>query len=207
MRWLWLVIALAGCRQVLGFDEPLPSGGGGVVDARTDGRAGFVDGPSAPIAGLAMYVENGVALWTNDQPPDIAWAQTNPALAMKDLWTGDGPDVTTLVFSGEIDPSQPFSIWMEGQVNLPQGQQQVQMTAADYGFFDLELVPNSGQFQQVVSSRGSMMQMRGISVQAAGWYRVRVGWASQPASGSFQVLHQDQNDPSIAAFNVTNLRH
>jgi hypothetical protein len=204
MRWLWLVIALAGCRQVFGIDEPLP-GGGVATDARVDSRSN--DAPPALMTGLAMYVESGVALWTNDQPPDVAWAQTNPALATKQVWTGDGPDVATLVFSGAIDPQTPFTVWMEGQVNLPQGQQQVQMSAADYGFFDLELTPNSGQFQQVVSSRNAMTQMKGISVQAAGWYRVRVGWASQPASASFKVLHQDLNDPSVVAFNVTDLRH
>ena len=206
MRWLWLVIGLAGCRQVFGIDEPLSGGSGLAVDARADGH-GSIDGPSAPTTGLAMYVENGVTLWTNDQPPDVAWAQTNPALAMKDVWTGMGPDITTLVFSGEVDPSHPFSLWMEGQVNLPQGQQQLQMTATDFAFCDVETQPNSGTFQEVVSSRNGMMQMRGFTAQTAAWYRVRIGWAATPTTADFQLLHSGQNDPTLVAFDMTNLRH
>ena len=207
MRRLWLVILLVGCRQVFGIDEPF-LGNGGLPDARTDGHAVGNDGPAVPVAGLAMYVEGGVALWMNDQPPDVAWAQTNPALAKTDVWTGQGPSFEQLVFNGELDPQQQaFSVWMEGQINLAQGQQTIQMTASDYAFFDVELAPNGGAFQEVVSSRNDMMQMRSFSVQAAGWYRVRIGWASATTTADFSVLHSGGNMPSTVAFDVTNLRH
>ncbi|MEP6859257.1 MAG: hypothetical protein ABJE66_01470 [Deltaproteobacteria bacterium] len=62
--WIAGLIALAGCRQVFGIDEPLPDFGL-ITDARTDGHGRFVDGPAALMPGLAMHVENGVALWTN----------------------------------------------------------------------------------------------------------------------------------------------
>jgi hypothetical protein len=38
---------------------------------------------------------------------------------------------------------------MEGQVYARQGRRQLQVKAADYAFFDVELVPNSGSFQVV----------------------------------------------------------
>jgi hypothetical protein len=123
------------------------------------------------------------------------------------VWTGDGPDLGTLVFSGDIDGQHSFSVWMEGQVNVPAGTQMLQVKAADYAFFDVELVPNSGSFQQVVSARNDMVQMRSISVPQAGWYRVRVGWASSPASADFEVLHEGSTDPSLVPFTATNLRH
>lgn len=205
--WIAGLIALAGCRQVFGIDEPLAGGSGLVADARSDGHAGFVDGPGVQIPGLAMYVENGVALWTNDQPPDVAWALTDPAAAKAEVWTGQGPSLGDLVFGGDIDGQHSFSVWMEGQVYAPQGQQQLQITAADYAFFDVELAPDSGSYQEIVSARNDMMQMRSINVPIAGWYRVRVGWASAPASADFSVLHEGTTDPSIVPFNTTNLRH
>jgi hypothetical protein len=192
---------------VFGIDEPLPGGSGQVTDARIDGHDAVVDGPATLMPGLLMHVESGVALWTNDQPPEVAWAQTNDAVAKADVWTGAGPDVANLVFSGEIDTQNPFSVWMEGQVYAPQGTQQLQIKAADYAFFDVELVPNSGSFQQIVSARNDNLQMRSIAVPAAGWYRVRVGWASSPATADFSVLHEGPPDPSFVAFTTTSLRH
>lgn len=208
MRRAWLVtLALAGCRQVFGIDEPLPSGGGQSADARNaDGHGiSFDSAPSSP--GLAMYVEDGASLWTNDQPPDIAWQQTNNALAKPSVWTGVDPTLGDLVFGGLIDGQRSFSVWMEGQVLVPQGMEQVQLTAADYAFVDLETVPYTGQFQHVVTGRNGNPQTKTLSTPLPGWLRVRIGWTTTPTTATFDLVHADGNMSGLMLFTAANLRH
>jgi len=122
MRRAWFVIvALAGCRQVFGIDEPLPGGGNPGIDAaRSDGRGILFDG-AMQMPGLAMYVQDGASLWVNDQPPDLAWQQTNNMLAKASVWTGADPMLGDLLIEGLIDGQHPFSVWMEGQISAVKG--------------------------------------------------------------------------------------
>src|ERR1700733_11132999 len=114
--WIAGLLALTGCRQVFGIDEPLATGGNGGADAaRSDGHAIGFDAQAMFMPGLAMYVENGATLWMNDQPPDIAWQATDTTLAKASVWTGSDLNLGELVFGGLIDGQHPFSVWMEGQ--------------------------------------------------------------------------------------------
>lgn len=211
MRRVWLVLALAmtptGCRQVFGIDEPLPGGGNPGIDAaRSDGRAMLYDGaPQMP--GLAMYVEDGASLWVNDEPPDVAWQQTNDALARAIVWTGEDLTLVALVNDGVIGGQKPFSVWMEGEVLIPQGMEQLQLAAADYAFVDIETVPFTGQFQHAVTCRNGNAQTKTFSAPLPGWLRVRIGWSATPQTAKYSVLHADGNNPGLAAFDATNLRH
>src|SRR3569832_1229248 len=114
MRRVWFVIlALAGCRQVFGIDEPLPGGGNPGGDAaRSDGRAILFDG-AMQMPGLAMYVQDGASLWVNDEPPDLAWQQTNNKHTKTSKRTNAKPKQGELLIEGLIDGQHPFSVWME----------------------------------------------------------------------------------------------
>lgn len=208
MRRAWLVIlALAGCRQVFGIDEPLPGGGNAGLDApRSDGRGILFDG-AVQMPGLAMYVQDGASLWMNDEPPDVAWAQTDNALAKESVWTGEDPTLGELVLGGLIDGQKPFSVWMEGQVLVPQGMEQVQLAAADYAFVDVETVPFTGQFQHVVTCRNGNPQTKSFSAPLPGWLRVRIGWSATAQTAELSVKHADGSNPSLKPFTATDLRH
>jgi len=208
MRRAWFVmLALVGCRQVFGIDEPLPTGGGGnSTDAQrfTDGHAIFFDsGPT--MSGLAMYVEDGATLWTNDQSPDAAWQQTNNALGKPDTWGGADLTVGELAFDGVIDGQHPFSLWMEGEILVSQQTEQIQIVAADYAFFDVATFP--GAYQRVVSSRNGMMQSKSFNVALPGWYSVRIGWATTPATAELHIVQGGGNGPQLSLFDATTLRH
>jgi hypothetical protein len=211
MQRAWLMtlalVAPIGCRQVFGIDEPLPGGGAANIDARTGDARAFADG-GGYMPGLAMYVEDGATLWTNDEPPDIAWQATDVTAAKSTTWTGMELTIVELSLGGFIDAQHPFSVWMEGQVNLPAGTQQFQLVAADYAFVDLETVPLTGQFQQVLSSRNGMTQNRGVGISLPGWYRVRIGLSATPNTAELDLMHGImQNGMGLAPFTSANLRH
>jgi len=208
MRRAWFVIlALAGCRQVFGIDEPLPGGGNSGIDAaRSDGRGILFDG-AIQMPGLAMYVQDGASLWTNDEPPDLAWQQTNNMLAKASVWTGADPMLGDLLIEGLIDGQHPFSVWMEGQISIPDGMEQLRLTATDYAFVDIETVPFTGQFQHAVTCRNGNAQSKSISVPLPGWLRVRIGWSTTPNTATFDLVHGDGNMPGLTLFTATDLRH
>lgn len=206
MRRWFVMLALVGCRQVFGIDEPLPIGGGGAgIDApHSDGHAiSFDSGATMP--GLAMYVEDGATLWTNDQSPDAAWQQTDDTLGKPDTWGGADLTVGELAFDGVIDGQHPFSLWMEGEILVSQQTEQIQIVAADYAFFDVATFP--GAYQRVVSSRNGMMQNRSFNVALPGWYPVRIGWATTPMTAELHVVQGAGNGPQLSLFDSTNLRH
>src|SRR3569832_1854343 len=116
MRRVWFVIlALAGCRQVFGIDEPLPGGGNPGGDAaRSDGRAILFDG-AMQMPGLAMYVQDGASLWVNAEPPDLAWQQTINLLAKASVWTGAEPMLGVLLIEGRGGGRRPGGGGGEGE--------------------------------------------------------------------------------------------
>ncbi|HEY1554553.1 MAG TPA: proprotein convertase P-domain-containing protein [Kofleriaceae bacterium] len=144
--------------------------------------SGFVYG------GLLAHGVNS-ALWSHADP-SLDWSQTTTTTPSgAGLWRGTSLAAgTTLSYYG-VNPAgaTTFTLWLEGEVDLPAGTVQVDLTADDAAFVDLAEVGATTytRFGQATQGGQSTVTM---TLASSGWHPIRIGWSSASATGAFTLL-------------------
>jgi subtilisin-like proprotein convertase family protein len=116
-------------------------------------------------------------LWTPiDDDNKLVWTPTTTAnVSGIGLWDGvdipDGGEVGHFGVGGIA-----FSVWLEGEVFLAAGANQVKLDANGVAFVEIA-PPHTHAYQRVAISRLSGSQTGTFNADAAGYYPIRIGWS------------------------------
>lgn len=132
--------------------------------------------------GLVVHGLAGTQLW--NQPP-YAWASivghppTGTSLWPAGYWNSS----SSLTHSLGVDTSQAFSLWLEGDVYLNPNEK-LWLNAGVAGFIDVRPSATAPFMQAVaVMKSGINGTTSAWSAPAAGWYAIRIGYASDGGTG------------------------
>ena len=188
MRVAWLV-ALAGCRQIYGLDDPA---------LQQDAFVNYGQGLDEHILIIDSF-------WTQRQDPDVAWQATrspDAGIASKTVWHGTGPTVAELM-SYDVNTTSPFSVWFDGQILIRDDNTVLQLTADDYAFVDFDL---DGSYSFGLDSKSTVASTLAITGRMNQWLQVRIGWSQVSGAEQFLFQRKGVDDQTFSAFTDAELR-
>jgi len=189
MRGLVVLVALAGCREIYGLDDPelVP------LDA-------FV--VTSP--GLHEHILPDTAFWTMHDTPEGSWAATATTVglsATNTVWTGQGPSVVELE-TAHVNVGVQFSVWFDGQIYATTDLD-LSLIADDFAFVDLST--DGTTYTRLLESDNKAVT-RTLAGFDERWYSIRIGWSQTGGAESFLFQQKAPDATQYAAWDISKLR-
>jgi hypothetical protein len=168
---------------------------GQLIDMTVDTARGALTPSAYTYGGLVGHGLKGLKVWTHEASAWNLIASKIPTGA--GLWGGERmvnppqPQLVRLDYLGVFNDTT-MTIWLEGEVFLPAGANQLRVSGDDIGFLDLA-VPGSANYTRRAENGAAS-----ITAATAAWYPVRVGFANGDVPFDFQFRHTDPGGSETA---------